>query len=206
MGVGARRACPSNQSTKRQRVSARSVGPPPQPTWTAAGSRRRDLRISGSEDQKGGTRALFPLRWVILKQRGGFDRCWECPDAWWVPRPSKPLRGSTLCPWWVRFPSTPVRQRRTKPTKSRRSPALLFYSLRRRRTELAQRPVTCSTAHPRYTQHLIVFRFFPTRPAFSTFSMYSVASGTLQLVPCMSTSTLPSFFAVALACWLSGGT
>jgi len=33
---------------------------------------------------------------------------WGCPDAWWVPRSSKPLRRRLRDAWWVRFPSTSV--------------------------------------------------------------------------------------------------
>ena len=38
-------------------------------------------------------------------------------------------------------------------------------------------------------EHRAVARFFPWRPAFSTFSMYATASGTWHAVPPMSTST-----------------
>ena len=55
-------------------------------------------------------------------------------------------------------------------------------------------------------QHLTDFRFLPALPAFSTFSMYSEANGTLHVVPCMSTWTLPSRLAVALARAVSGST
>ena len=47
-------------------------------------------------------------------------------------------------------------------------------------------------------QHLAVLRFFPSRPAVSALSMYSVASGTLQEVSPTWTVTLPIFLAVAL--------
>ena len=53
-------------------------------------------------------------------------------------------------------------------------------------------------------QHFIVFRFLPTRPIFSILAMYSVASGTLQDVSPIATSTLPIFLAVAFACFSNG--
>lgn len=53
-------------------------------------------------------------------------------------------------------------------------------------------------------QHLKVLRFFPMCPLASTFSMYSVARGTLQAVSPTSTDTFPIFFAAAFACFNRG--
>src|SRR5262249_33041535 len=59
---------------------------------------------------------------------------------------------------------------------------------------------------PAPAQQNAVFRFFPSFPARSTLSMYSVADGTLHAVPPMSTSTLPIARATALAFAVSGTT
>ncbi len=48
-------------------------------------------------------------------------------------------------------------------------------------------------------QHLTFLRFFPSRPADSTFAMYSHAEGTLHDVSPMSMVTIPIFFAAAFA-------
>src|SRR5690606_22508212 len=53
-------------------------------------------------------------------------------------------------------------------------------------------------------QHLIVFRFLPTRPIFSIFSMSESACGTLQAVSPISTSTVPMARAARFASARSG--
>src|SRR5262249_28243351 len=54
------------------------------------------------------------------------------------------------------------------------------------------------------SQHRMVARFFPTRPAFSMFSIYSEATGTWHAVSPMSTATVPIVLAACFACFNSG--
>ena len=55
-------------------------------------------------------------------------------------------------------------------------------------------------------QHRTVFRFAPSLSAASIFAMYAAASGTLQSVSPMSTSTGPIAFAAAFARAVNGTT
>ena len=52
----------------------------------------------------------FPLVRTMPSRGCGYRAPWRCPDAWWVPRSSTPVRGPTDL-WRVRFPSTSATER-----------------------------------------------------------------------------------------------
>lgn len=92
-----------------------------------------------------------------------------------------------------------------------RRPHQLGRQVRLRRLRRARRatgwrgmPGIRTVAGQRDAQHRADFRFAPTRPIFSTFAMYSVATGTLQSVSPMSTEYPRSAFAVDFASASSG--